>query len=135
MHYVLQKVYVVEGRCLMKQIRKRCERCRYPLKRCINVAMGPVSKYNLTTAPPFNISQVDLLGPFKTYLAHNKQATVKIWSGVFCCSTASTTNIKLRDSYDSNSVILAFKRFLCEVGYPKILLLDEGSQLIKGCKT
>ena len=38
------------------------------------------------------------------------------------------------DSYDSNSFILAFARFSCEVGYPKILLLDEGSQLIKGCK-
>ena len=38
------------------------------------------------------------------------------------------------DNYDSNSFILAFTRFSCEVGYPKILLLDEGSQLIKGCK-
>ena len=38
------------------------------------------------------------------------------------------------DTYDSNSFILAFTRFSCEVSYPKILLLDEGSQLIKGCK-
>ena len=37
-------------------------------------------------------------------------------------------------TYDSNSFILAFTRFSCEVGYPKILLLDEDSQLIKGCK-
>ena len=38
------------------------------------------------------------------------------------------------DNYDSNSFILAFTRFSCEVGYTKILLLNEGSQLIKGCK-
>ena len=38
------------------------------------------------------------------------------------------------DSYDSNLLILAFTRSSCEVGYPKILSLDEGSQLIKGCK-
>ena len=38
------------------------------------------------------------------------------------------------DSYNSNSLILAFTRFPCKVGYPKILLLNEGSQLIKGCK-
>ena len=134
MRYVLQKVYVTEGRSLMKQIRKRCERCRYLLKRCINVAMGPISKYNLTIAPPFYITQVDLAGPFKAYSPHNKRATIKIWLAVFCCSTTSTTNIKLMDNYDSNSFILAFTRFSCEVGYPKILLLDEGSQLIKGCK-
>ena len=78
MRYLLQKVYVIEGRSLMKQIRKRCERCRYLLKRCINVAMGPISKYNLTIAPPFYITQVDLAGPFKAYSPHNKRATIKI---------------------------------------------------------
>ena len=134
MRYVLQKVYVIEGRSLMKQIRKRCERCRYLLKRCINVAMGPISKYNLTIAPPFYITQVDLAGPFKAYSSHNKRATIKIWLAVFCCSTTSTTNIKVMDTYDSNSFILAFTHFSCQVGYPKILLLNEGSQLINGCK-
>ena len=134
MRYVLQKFYVIEERSLVKQIRKRCEPCRYLLKRCINVAMGPISKYNLTIAPPFYITQVDLAGPFKAYSSHNKRATIKIWLAVFCCSTTSTTNIKLMDNYDSNSFILAFTCFSCEVGYPKILLLDEGSQLIKGCK-
>ena len=92
MRYVLQKVYAIEGRSLMKQIRKRCERCRYLLKRCINVAMGPISKYGLIITPPFYISQVDLAGPFKAYSLHNKRATIKI---LFCCSTTSTTNIKV----------------------------------------
>ena len=44
MSYILQKVYVIEGRSLMKQIRKRCERCRHLLKRCINVGMGTILK-------------------------------------------------------------------------------------------
>ena len=38
------------------------------------------------------------------------------------------------DTYDSNSFIPAFTLFSCEVGYPKILLLVEGSQLTKRCK-
>ena len=96
--------------------------------------MGLISKYNLTIAPPFYISQVDLAGSFKAYSPHNKRPTIKIWIAVFCCSTTYTTNIRLMDSYDSNSFILAFTRILCEVGYPKILLLDEDSQLIKECK-
>ena len=94
MRYVLQKVYVIEGRSLMKQIRKRCERCRYLLKRCINIAIGPISKHNLTIAPPFYISQVDLAA----YSRHNKRATIKIWLIVFSCSTTSTTNIKVMDT-------------------------------------
>ena len=35
----------------------------------------------------------------------------------------------------SSSFILAFVRFACKVGYPKKLLPDSGSQLVKECET
>ena len=31
--------------------------------------------------------------------------------------------------------MLGFVRFACEVDYPKMLMSDESSQLVKGCKT
>ena len=37
------------------------------------------------------------------------------------------------EDYSSTSFIEAFIRLSCEVGYPKTLLTDEGSQLLKGC--
>ena len=37
------------------------------------------------------------------------------------------------EDYSSTSFVSAFVRFSCEAGYPKILLTDEGSQLVKGC--
>ena len=39
------------------------------------------------------------------------------------------------EDYSSNAFLQAFNRFSCEVGYPKNLLTDEGSQLVKGCET
>ena len=38
------------------------------------------------------------------------------------------------DDYSTDSFILAFIRFSCRYGYPKWVLPDEGSQLVKGCK-
>jgi len=38
------------------------------------------------------------------------------------------------DDYSMTSFILAFTRFSCDHGFPKRLLCDEGSQLVKGCK-
>ena len=35
--------------------------------------MAPISKYNLTIAPPFYISQVDLARPFKAYYITSEQ--------------------------------------------------------------
>ena len=39
------------------------------------------------------------------------------------------------EDYSTSSFVLAFIRFACKVGYPKKLLPDAGSQLIKGCET
>lgn len=39
------------------------------------------------------------------------------------------------EDYSSNAFLQAFTRFSCEVGYPKRLLTDEGSQLVKACET
>ena len=95
--------------------------------------MDPVSENNLKIAPAFYITQVDLTGPFKAYSKHNKRATLKIWLVVFCCATTTTINIKVMEDYSTTAFIQGFIRFSCEVGYPKKLLPDEGTHLIKGC--
>ena len=97
--------------------------------------MGPVSNNNLCIAPVFFISQVDIFGPFSSYSNVNKRATTKIWFVIFCCCTTGAVDLKVMEDYSTNSFILAFVRFACKVGYPKKLLPDAGSQLVKGCQT
>ena len=48
--------------------------------------------------------------------------------------STSTTNIKVMDDYSTQAFIQSFIRFSCEVGYPKYMMVDEGSQLVKGCE-
>ena len=132
--FVMQKAHIIEGRQLVKQIRDSCERCRYLMKRTVDIAMGPVSPYNLTIAPAFFYSQIDLSGPYTAYSPHNKRKSIKIWLIVFCCCSTSAVSIKTMDDYTATSFILAFTRFSCDRGFPRKLLCDEGSQLVKGCK-
>ena len=126
---------ILEGRELVKLFKKNCERCRYIAKRTIDVSMGPLSQFNLTIAPTFFITQTDLAGPFKAYSPHNKRTTLKICFLVFCCATTSTVNIKVMEDCGTSPFLQGFIRFSCEVGYPKILLTDEGGQLMKGART
>ena len=133
LRYVLKHMYVIEGRSLVKRIRNTCQRCRYLEKRTLAVMMGPISKHSITIAPAFYICQVDIAGPYNSYSYHQKRTTVKIYLLVFCCCTTSATNIKVMENYASSAFMQAFIRFACEVGYPKRVLTDEGSQLIKGC--
>ena len=49
--------------------------------------------------------------------------------------TTSTTSIKVLEDYSTITFAQAFTRFACEVGYPQFMLIDEGSQLVKGCES
>jgi hypothetical protein len=135
LRYILQQAYIMEGRELVKRFKRGCERCRYLYKRTVEVAMGPISTNNLAIAPPFYICQIDLAGPFKAYSPHNKRTTIKVYYAVFCCTTTTSVNIKVLEDYSTSGFLLAFTRFACEVGYPKRMMIDEGSQLVKGCET
>ena len=74
-------------------------------------------------------------GPFHSYSNINKRATIKFWFIIFCCCMTGAVDMKIMEDYSTNSFILAFVRFSCKVGYPKKLMPDAGSQLIKGCQT
>ena len=135
LRYTMKYAYIIEGRDLVRYVRKNCIRCKLMLKRTLNVSMGPVSSYQLKIAPAFYTTQTDIAGPFSSYSLHNKRTTVKVWMVVFCCTATKTTSIKIMEDYGTIAFVQAFIRFACDVGYPKVLLIDEGSQLVKGCET
>jgi len=97
--HVLKTAFIIEGREIVKKIRKSCQRCRYLLKRTIDISMGPVSQHNMVIAPAFYVTQVDLAGPFSAFSQHYKRTTVKVWLSIFCCATTSTVCIKVMEDY------------------------------------
>ena len=134
LRYAQQTAYVIGGRSLVKSMKRACPRCRFLEKKGIRVAMGPVSDDALRVAPAFYVSQVDICGPFKAFSPANKRATLKVWFVVFCCSVTGATDCRIMEDYSTDGFLMAFIRFSCRFGYPKKLLPDEGSQLVKGCK-
>ena len=133
LRYTLQYAHILEGRDLLTKIRKSCRKCRALLKEQLKVVMGPVSKHNLNVAPAFYVTLVDLVGPFDSYHGANKRTKLKVWGIVFCCATTGAVDVKAMDSYTTSAFLLGFKRFSSRSGFPKILLPDQGSQLLKGC--
>lgn len=127
--YILKKVFIIEGRDLVKKIKQSCVRCCYIKKKTVSVSMGKILDHNII-APAFYLCQIDLAGPFKSYSNHYRRQ-IKVWMIIFCCTTTSATSIKMMDDYSSNAFMQAFTRFSCQFGYPKRLLVDSGSQLIK----
>ena len=48
--------------------------------------------------------------------------------------STSTASVKIMDNYSTQPFIQLFIRFSCEFGYPKFMLINEGSQLVKVCQ-
>ena len=131
---IMNIAHILGVRDIAKIFRKQCARCRYLLKVTVDVEMGLLPKSRLCVAPPYYNTQVDLCGPFNAFSKHNKRTTLKVWMIAFVCSTTGSTNLKIMEGYDTTQFLLAFSRFACEVGYPKLLLADSGSQLVSGCE-
>ena len=126
--------HIIGGRELVKSVKRICYRCRILRKNSIGVVMGPLQNVNLCIAPAFFASQIDIVGPYKAYSWVNKRATVKVWFLVYCCCTTGAVDIRLLEDYSTESFVMSFIRFSCRFGYPKYLLPDPGSQLVKGCE-
>ena len=130
----LRVAHILGGRELTKSVKRICARCRIMNKNAIGVVMGPLKNVNLCIAPAFYPSQLDICGPYKAYSLVNKRATVKVWFLVYCCCTTGAVDIRLLEDYSTDAFVLSFIRFSCRFGYPKYLLVDSGSQLVKGCE-
>ena len=93
--------------------------------------MGPLSNTSLTIASAFYHTQVDLTGPYPAYSSQNQRKTIKVWLAIFCCNSTYATSIKVMENYSTDGFIRAFIRFSCQFGYPRLMLSDERSQIIK----
>ena len=133
LRYSQMVAHVLNGRFLAKEIGKYCIRCRIRNKARLKVLMGPLGEENLKIAPAFYYSQADISGPYSSYSNINKRATIKVWFVLYVCCATGAVDVKIMEDYSTESFLLAFIRFSSRYGYPKTLLIDEGSQLVKGC--
>ncbi|XP_066927799.1 uncharacterized protein [Clytia hemisphaerica] len=134
LRHIMKKTYIIEGRSLVKLIKKSCQRCRFLNKRTIEAAMGPLPEACITIAPSFYNTQFDLSGPYKAYSPLHKRSTIKVWLVVYCCCVTSAIFINVMDDYSSTAFIQSFTRFASRYGFPNQVYCDEGTQLVKGSK-
>ena len=123
--------HIIGGQKIAVAIKKGCKKCRILNSKSIEVAMGPIQGVTLCIAPAFFASQIDIFGPMKTYSIANKRATIKVWFLIFCCCARRAIDIRVMEDYSTDAVVLAFNRVSCRFGYPKYVLPDAGSQLVK----
>ena len=137
----LNHCFIVQGMSLFKELGDDCVFCAKKRKKYIEASMGPVSDEQLTIAPAFWVSMVDIYGPCHIYVPGHSMKTrsrnvveAKCYVLVFACPVTKLVNLQVIESKSAEGVIDGITRLSCEIGVPSFVLADQDSGIIKALK-
>jgi hypothetical protein len=82
-------------------------------------------------APPFTCVGVDYFGPF---IIRERRSLVKRYGVIFTCLAIRAIHLEIARTLDTNSFIMALRRFISRRGQVKEIRSDNGTNLVGGEK-
>ena len=79
--------------------------------------------------PPFTCVGIDYFGPF---LIRQRRSQVKRYGAIFTCLALRAVHLEISHSLDTDSFILALRRFIARRGQVKEIRSDNGSNFVGG---
>ena len=78
--------------------------------------------------PPFIFTSCDYFGPIKVKISRNK--TAKHYGVLFTCLNTRAVHCELATDASTMEFLQVLRRFFSYRGYPKVMLSDNGSQMV-----
>ena len=104
-----------------------CPRCEAPL--CQQKMVDLPEDRLLPDKPPFTSVGVDCYGPFQVRCV---RSLVKRYGVIFTCLTVRAVHIEVAHSLDTDSFLLALRRFIARRGQVKMMRSDNKSNFTSG---
>ena len=127
--------YILKGRELAIEVRDACVHCRRFKAKLLEVEFGKTHKSQLCISSPFFRCQVDLFGPYAAQCEHNHRATVPVWGVIFKDPSSGCIAVYALQKYNAGAFLQAYGRHVFRFSHPQTIYIDQGSQLLKACKS
>ena len=126
---VRSRFYICRGRKFVKGIVSRCVTCKQWQGKTANGPPPPnLPEFRLSCDFAFSSTGVDFAGPLYVKQIYDSSSCVyKAYILLFTCATTRNVHLELTPGMDSNSLILALRRFLSRRGYVKLFVSDNFS--------
>lgn len=118
-----------QGSKLAKSVRDACQLCKLRDSKIIGQEMGQLPQERLQPSLPFAHVMLDLFGPYAVRGEVQKRVTGKAYGIIFTDLASRAVHIEVCYGYDTDSFLLALKRFTSIRGWPAVIFSDPGSQL------
>ena len=120
-----QRYWILRGRALVRQILSKCISCRKRNMPALQQAMADLPKERLVPYhPPFTFTGLDFFGPFYVKRA---RSVIKVYGCIFVCFNSRAVHIEDVSSLETDTFILALRRFISIRGCPKEIWSDNGT--------
>lgn len=127
-----RKYWILKGRAAVRHHQHQCTECQKWRAKPHPPRMADLPSARLRIHQPvFYSTGIDCFGP---YLIKVGRRNEKRWGIIFKCMTIRAVHIDLLASLDSDSFLMALRRFIARRGKPYEILSDQGTNFKGGEK-
>ena len=127
---VRQQYWILRANVAVRKVLASCFDCRRRQAAPSEQKMSDLPKARITPdKPPFTCTGVDYFGPF---LVRLKRSLVKRYGVMFTCLAVRAVHIEVSSTLETDSFILALRRFIARRGQVKEMYSDNGTNLVGG---
>jgi hypothetical protein len=120
-----QQYWIVGVRAVVKKTRLQCQYCKNRRAKAIPPEIGqlPVGRLEVCTRP-FTNTGMDYFGPMAVTAGRSRQ---KRYGALFTCLSSRAVHVEIAHSLDTDSAIMAIRRFAARRGIPEKIFADNGT--------
>ncbi|XP_051791369.1 uncharacterized protein LOC127529975 [Erpetoichthys calabaricus] len=125
-----RNVWILRGREAVRKFQHTCTDCRKQKAKPLIPKMAdlPLARLRLQK-PAFFSTGMDCFGPFQVKIGRRCE---KRWGIIFKCLTTRCVHLDVLNSIDTDSFLMALRRFIARRGTPYELLSDQGTNFHGG---
>ena len=127
-----RKYWIINGLRACKSAVHRCVRCQMFLKAPEQQRMAPLPEERVAFNAPFEVTGVDLMGPFSVIFSKDPKSKTaqKMWVAVFTCFSSRAVHAECVSKLDADSFINAVVRFTSRRPGLRKFVSDNGTNFV-----
>lgn len=85
----------------------------------------------VTQARPFELTSVDLFGPYEVRDEVKRRTRLKVWGIIFSCMASRATHADMVSDQSAEGFLITYQQFTALRGHPKKLWSDPGTNFVE----
>ena len=127
---IRQKFWITKGSSAVKSVLSKCVSCRRRQALLCSQKMADLPEDRVTPdKPPSTSVGIDCFGPFQV---RRRRSLVKRYGVIFTCLAIRAVHIEIALSLDTDSFLLALRRFIARRGQVEVIHSDNGKNFTSG---